>query len=117
MLNRRLRPLILVRGFGGPDISQEQASPYQGFNDGTVYPGSAVTTISTRVLSFVPSSRSSTHTVGGLVVRAALRHLTEQRRDARTLIHRIVTLGTPHRGIAFQMVPGSPLPPHRRRPC
>lgn len=39
MLNRRLRPLILVRGFGGPDISQEQASPYQGFNDGTVYPG------------------------------------------------------------------------------
>src|SRR5919112_3550346 len=33
------RPLILVRGFGGPDVSGEQASPYQGYNDGTVYPG------------------------------------------------------------------------------
>jgi pimeloyl-ACP methyl ester carboxylesterase len=33
-----LRPLILVRGFGGVDISEEQSSPYQGFNDGTVYP-------------------------------------------------------------------------------
>lgn len=32
------RPLILVRGFGGPDVSDETASPYQGFNDGTVYP-------------------------------------------------------------------------------
>ncbi|QKJ18342.1 esterase/lipase family protein [Microbacterium hominis] len=32
-----LRPLILVRGFGGADVSDEQASPYQGFNDGTVY--------------------------------------------------------------------------------
>lgn len=33
-----LRPLILVRGFGGADVSDEQASPYQGFNDATVYP-------------------------------------------------------------------------------
>src|SRR5688500_4080442 len=32
------RPLILVRGFGGPDITAEQANAYQGFNDGTVYP-------------------------------------------------------------------------------
>ncbi|MCV2395276.1 GPI inositol-deacylase [Actinotalea sp. M2MS4P-6] len=32
------RPLILIRGFGGPDVSDETASPYQGFNDGTVYP-------------------------------------------------------------------------------
>ena len=32
------RPLILIRGFGGSDISTEQGSPYQGFNDGTVYP-------------------------------------------------------------------------------
>src|SRR5690606_38064221 len=33
------RPLILVRGFGGLDVSAEQANPYQGFNEGTVYPG------------------------------------------------------------------------------
>ena len=31
------RPMILIRGFGGPDVSDETASPYQGFNDGTVY--------------------------------------------------------------------------------
>src|SRR5438477_6605614 len=35
----RIRPLVLVRGFGGPDIGGEQGSPYQGYNDGTVYPG------------------------------------------------------------------------------
>src|SRR5688572_3413945 len=34
----QLRPLILVRGFGGPDVGDEQSSPYQGFNDGSVYP-------------------------------------------------------------------------------
>ena len=33
------RPLILVRGFGGLDIGAEQANAYQGFNEGTVYPG------------------------------------------------------------------------------
>ncbi|WP_181009880.1 hypothetical protein [Ornithinimicrobium sufpigmenti] len=33
------RPLILVRGFGGLDVSAEQANAYQGFNEGTVYPG------------------------------------------------------------------------------
>lgn len=35
MLNA-LRPLILVRGFGGTEVSDDQARPYQGFNDGTV---------------------------------------------------------------------------------
>jgi hypothetical protein len=34
-----IRPLILVRGFGGLDVSAEQANAYQGFNEGTVYPG------------------------------------------------------------------------------
>ncbi|MDQ3764242.1 MAG: hypothetical protein M3460_22475 [Actinomycetota bacterium] len=34
-----LRPMILVQGFGGPDVTGEQRSPYQGYNDGTVYPG------------------------------------------------------------------------------
>src|SRR5690606_25090218 len=33
------RPLILVRGFGGLDVGAEQANAYQGFNEGTVYPG------------------------------------------------------------------------------
>lgn len=33
------RPLILIRGFGGPDVQDEQRDAYQGFNDGTVYPG------------------------------------------------------------------------------
>lgn len=33
------RPMVLLRGFGGPDISGEQRSAYQGYNDGTVYPG------------------------------------------------------------------------------
>ncbi len=37
-MTHQLRPMILVRGFGGPDVSDETASPYQGFNDGTVYP-------------------------------------------------------------------------------
>jgi len=38
-MDGRPRPLVLIRGYGGPDISGERASPYQGFNDGTVYPG------------------------------------------------------------------------------
>lgn len=32
-------PIILVRGFGGLDISDERRIAYQGFNDGSVYPG------------------------------------------------------------------------------
>src|SRR3954453_13017302 len=46
------------------------------------------------------------HSMGGLVVREALRllELTEQG-SARKKINRIVTLGTPHRGIAFQRLP------------
>src|SRR5262245_5363982 len=31
-------PLILIRGFGGLGVEDEKAVPYQGFNDGTVYP-------------------------------------------------------------------------------
>lgn len=37
-VDKLVRPLILVRGFGGAEVSDDQASPYQGFNDGTVYP-------------------------------------------------------------------------------
>jgi hypothetical protein len=31
-------PLILIRGFGGLGVEDEKKVPYQGFNDGTVYP-------------------------------------------------------------------------------
>jgi pimeloyl-ACP methyl ester carboxylesterase len=33
------RPLILIRGFGGLGTADERRVAYQGFNDGTVYPG------------------------------------------------------------------------------
>ena len=36
--SRAALPLILVRGFGGLDVADEQKIAYQGFNDGTVYP-------------------------------------------------------------------------------
>lgn len=35
---RNPQPLILIRGFGGLDVSDERRVAYQGFNDGTVYP-------------------------------------------------------------------------------
>src|SRR6266496_3751320 len=31
-------PLLLIRGFGGLGVDEEKKMPYQGFNDGTVYP-------------------------------------------------------------------------------
>ncbi|MGV9803033.1 esterase/lipase family protein [Mycobacterium sp. NPDC003449] len=46
------------------------------------------------------------HSMGGLVVRSALGRLDRaEKGSAASLIHRIVTLGTPHRGIAFQRFP------------
>src|SRR4029453_16080078 len=33
------RPIILVRGFGGLGTADERRMAYEGFNDGTVYPG------------------------------------------------------------------------------
>jgi pimeloyl-ACP methyl ester carboxylesterase len=197
--------LILIRGFGGPDISGEQRSAYQGYNDGTVYPGRrgenyiyegfllramksdryryndatnvigyyaeavdapeefdgfAVDDVSGTVVidpqtaqrvlqngtagtiwvyryydltprglqrygdglvTLIKLVRTAAqhhdeafdgvdvvaHSMGGLVVREALRQLDEQEKgSAGALIHRIVTLGTPHRGIAFQRIPG-----------
>ncbi len=199
------RPLILIRGFGGPDISGEQSSPYQGFNDGTVYPGKRgenyiyeglllralksplyqyrdatnvigyyakdqpapdpnpypwpVTAlcgnvvidpaIAERILQkqingtiwvfrfydLMPRQMQKygtglvrlidlleeyashhgidfngvdiiAHSMGGLVVRETLRQMhTRKAGSAKTKVHRIVTLGTPHRGIAFQRMP------------
>lgn len=32
------QPIIMIRGFGGLDTSEEKRNTYQGFNDGTVYP-------------------------------------------------------------------------------
>ncbi|MHC9296088.1 esterase/lipase family protein [Mycobacterium sp. LTG2003] len=203
--DNRPRPLILVRGFGGVDVSDERANAYQGFNDGTVYdkkrgdnfiyegfllralkskqyPYTDATNVIGYYSSdvdapddpggFTPDEVSGTvvidpqmaervlaegtagtiwiyryydlspramkrygeglarlislikraaaingdtfrgvdivaHSMGGLVVRKALAELHEGERDsARHLIHRIVTLGTPHRGIAFQRFPG-----------
>jgi pimeloyl-ACP methyl ester carboxylesterase len=198
------RPLILIRGFGGPDISSEQASPYQGFNDGTVYPTKrgenyiyegfllrALKSLdypyrdATNVIGYYASDQGApdnmagyppevvtgtvvidpvtagralvegvdgtmwvyryydltpralerygtglvrlieliervaarhdqsyrgvdivAHSMGGLVVRAALRQLeSAEPGSAERRINRIVTLGTPHRGIAFQRMP------------
>jgi pimeloyl-ACP methyl ester carboxylesterase len=46
------------------------------------------------------------HSMGGLVVRDALRQFqAAEPGSAGRMIHRIVTLGTPHRGIAFQRIP------------
>ena len=199
------RPMILVRGFGGMDVSAEQGSAYQGYNDGTVYPGrrgdnyiyegfllralksdrhrytdatNVVGYYADDVLSpddldgFDPGDTSGSvvidpaiarrvlreaargtiwvyryydlsprslqrygeglvrliglirralekheagsftgvdivaHSMGGLVVREALLAMHEQQAgSAKDLVHRIVTLGTPHRGISFQRLP------------
>ena len=201
-----VRPLILVRGFGGTDVSDEQRNAYQGFNEGTVYPNKRGEnyiyegfllralkssryryTDATNVIGYYAGAVDSAddgsdwspdtlrgtivvdpetaqraladgvrgtiwvyrfydlaprslevygqglarlidlirciagrrdepfqgvdivaHSMGGLVVRAGLRHLHERAPgSAATAVHRIVTLGTPHRGIAFQWVPRS----------
>jgi len=201
------RPLILVRGFGGPDLTMEQANAYQGFNDGTVYPrkrgenfiyeGFVLRALKSRVYHYDdatnvigyyagsgrPGETTGTvsldeevakavlrdagpgtiwvyryydllpremprygqglvelirlikraydqreeplpfdqvdivaHSMGGLVVREALRQLytgaapgedppAEPPDEAKALVHKVVTLGTPHRGIAFQWLP------------
>ena len=204
MAGRLVRPLILVRGFGGADVSDEASSPYQGFNNGTVYPGRrgdnyiyegfllrALKSVdypyrdATNVVGYYadevpppprwddlpedlvrgtvvldPATQKRVlsagvagtiwvyryydlrpralqrygeglgrlirliqasadrrdepfagvdvvaHSMGGLVVREAVKamHRTE-RGSARRLVHRVVTLGTPHRGIAFQRLP------------
>jgi pimeloyl-ACP methyl ester carboxylesterase len=196
---RRPRPLILVRGFGGLDVGDERASGYQGFNDGSVYPGrrgenyiyegfvlraikseryryhDATNVVGyyatevaappdlrdfdeeicrgtvvldpsvakrvlangvmgtiwiyryydleprgiacygkglVRLIEIIENVAAKggerfggvdivAHSMGGLVVREALRTL----KRARERVHRIVTLGTPHRGIAFQLLP------------
>ncbi|SOC53788.1 lipase family alpha/beta hydrolase [Ornithinimicrobium cerasi] len=200
------RPLILVRGFGGLDIGSEQANAYQGFNEGTVYPGRRGDNYiyegfllralkstdypyadATNVVGYYSSPVSSPggdlggwtaedtegtvvidaqvarrvlreaakgtlwvyrfydlsprslrtygeglvrlvklirkavesrqagsfdgvdlvcHSMGGLVMREALLAMHEQQEgSAADLVHRVVTLGTPHRGIAFQRLP------------
>jgi pimeloyl-ACP methyl ester carboxylesterase len=204
----RPRPLVLVRGFGGLGVDDEQQNAYQGFNNGTVYPGrrganyiyegfvlralkspSYAYTDATNVVGYYATPQSVdpdfyrgrfdqedvsddkvvvdaamadvvlahgvdgtmwiyryydveprqlkvygqglarllrliekarslygegeprgvdviAHSMGGLVVREALRVLHEAEPDqARTLVHKVVTLGTPHRGIAFQDLP------------
>jgi hypothetical protein len=199
-----IRPMILLRGFGGPDVSQEQRGPYQGYVDGTVYPGKRGENYiyegfllralksdrypyvdATNVVGYYPDDvaaledpddwdpgalsgtividpptarrvlrkgsagtmwvyryydltprqmlrygaglvrliqliRSAAerhgetftgvdvvaHSMGGLVLREALRQFqAAEPGSAAGMIHRIVTFGTPHRGIAFQRIP------------
>ena len=46
------------------------------------------------------------HSMGGLVVREGIVAMeSAQAGSAERLVHRVVTLGTPHRGIAFQRAP------------
>ena len=45
------------------------------------------------------------HSMGGLVARYLIQHLYGSREEAATHIHRWVTLGTPHRGIPFDIFP------------
>ncbi|GAA5165555.1 hypothetical protein GCM10011366_05360 [Ornithinimicrobium tianjinense] len=197
--------MILVRGFGGLDVGSEQANAYQGFNEGTVYPGrrgdnfiyegfllramkstdypyrdatnvvgyyaSPVSALEeadgwgpaetggtvvidqavarrvlrdaalgtlwvyrfydltprslarygeglVRLISLIrkaverhePGSFDGVdlvcHSMGGLVMREALLAMDAQEKgSARLLVNRVVTLGTPHRGIAFQGMP------------
>jgi len=203
-MSSTLRPLVLVRGFGGPDLADVQANAYQGFNDGSVYPGrrgdnyiyegfvlramkSALYPYrdATNVVGFYPEDvpaprellglpeddatgsvvldpetedrvlvsgvggtiwvcryydlrprtlrrygaglerlvelieRSAVrhgeeftgvdivaHSMGGLVVREGLRLMDAQEKgSALRKVHRVVTLGTPHRGIPFQRAP------------
>ena len=202
----RPRPLILVRGFGFFDVEDEQRNPYQGFNDGTVYPdrrgesyiyegfvlralksqqyqysdatnvvayygrdvevpplpdpepahakrivldpdvadtrlvgGVAGTIWVYRYYDLLPRSiriyaeglvrlidliEESTdrhpgpraepwrgvdivaHSMGGLIVNEAIRLLDARKGgSAKTQINKVVTLGTPHRGIRFQAIP------------
>lgn len=45
------------------------------------------------------------HSMGGLIVNEALRLLDVDHGAARTQVNKVVTLGTPHRGIRFQAIP------------
>lgn len=46
------------------------------------------------------------HSMGGLVCRTLIQNLLPERgKDPRTLIHRLVTMGTPHRGIDLGTIP------------
>jgi len=203
-MNGFVRPLILVRGFGGPDVSGVRRNAYQGFNDGTVYPekqgenyiyeGFVLRAMkstrypyrdATNVVGYYPDPKQApadtggwdpnlvsgpvvldramaegaladgvdgtlwiyryydlvprsmrhfglglvrllriieaiaqrrgeefpgvdivAHSMGGLVVREALKQLKAEATDEpERVVHRVVTLGTPHRGIAFQYLP------------
>ncbi len=64
-----VRPLILVRGFGGPDVGGVRRTAYQGFNEGTVY----------------PSRRGENFIYEGFVLRA-LKYLEHPYRDATNVV-------------------------------
>src|SRR6266542_3298280 len=166
-------PLILIRGFGGLGVEDEKKVPYQGFNDGTVYPrkrgpnyiyegmilrfmksdwqyqdatnvigyyGKPVVEASAippelehfddrsfpfyghalvRLIDFVralaaekrggekpkPTVNIIAHSMGGLIVREAIQRAYPERGDeAADHINKVVTLGTPHQGISFNLL-------------
>jgi hypothetical protein len=66
--SRAPQPLILVRGFGGLGVEDEKRIAYQGFNDGTVYPG----------------KRGENYIYEGLILRFLKSHWTYQ--DATNVV-------------------------------
>ncbi|HUP61501.1 MAG TPA: hypothetical protein VNA69_13895 [Thermoanaerobaculia bacterium] len=52
----------------------------------------------------VPKVNIIAHSMGGLIVREAVQMKYRSKEKAEELINKIVTLGTPHRGIAFQIL-------------
>ena len=60
---RKPLPLILIRGFGGIGVEDEKRIAYQGFNDGTVYPGKRGENYNVNIIA---------HSIGGLLVREAV---------------------------------------------
>lgn len=53
----------------------------------------------------VPKVNIIAHSMGGLIVREALQNTYKAAgRDAKSYVNKVVTLGTPHRGISFQFL-------------
>ena len=52
----------------------------------------------------MPKVNIIAHSMGGLIVREAVQRPFRQKRGRRRYINKIVTLGTPHQGISFQVL-------------
>lgn len=58
-----------------------------------------------KAITRAPSVNLVCHSMGGLVARYLIQNLYGSKAEATQHIHRWVTLGTPHRGIAFDILP------------